>query len=560
LNPTIRGATPAPASRIRRSPGFDWPLAAALGFALAVGLALRVYQLDLQILIDDEWHAIAKIATSSYGEISATFGLSDHSIPLTLYYAWVASLGRLSEASMYAPVLASGVALGILAVASVRRFTPALALSAFALLLATSPLLVLYSRQARPYAMTLVLALAAIVCIYRWSRNGDRRYAWSYVVLGSMAMYLHLIVAPAVLGAFPILFVRWCADRRRKASSLFAIAGWGLFTVTVIALLLAPAVSYDWYALRARVSGEPISLPALWRAWLMASGTAWSWLAAACAAMAALGLRRLWVTHGDATRFALALAALQLAAVFASGALWLNHPLVMTRYLLVCLPPLLYAMAVGFDGIATRTLPRWLRLPALVVAVAALFASGPLPSALAYPNSFFAHYIYFFDVDPTENPVIPVLQPGPMPTFYADLSSFPPGSLTLIEAPWRFESIFNRLPYFQHVHRQKVKIGLVGGLCPPGGRGEDTLRFPNRFRNLVDLAEDPDALRLHADYVVFHKRLELPNMAPPWTVAGGTALPSVDRCITAFRAAFGPPVFEDETITAFALVRPQRGF
>jgi hypothetical protein len=161
--------------------------------------------------------------------------------------------------------------------------------------------------------------------------------------------------------------------------------------------------------------------------------------------------------------------------------------------------------------------------------------------------------VYFFDYDPAHNEVVPVLQPGPMPQFYRELGKLPPGSKTLIEAPWRFESIFNREPYFQEVHRQHVEIGMVGAVCPPGAFAEQPRGFKNKFRHFIDLGQPLADLRKRADYLVFHRNLELSNMTQPWQSYGGKALPPVDACIEHFRKALGEPVFTDETITVFGL-------
>ena len=54
--------------------------------AVVLATWLRVHHLGHQVPVDDEWHAIHKLMTSSYGEIARSFGMADHSIPLTLLY------------------------------------------------------------------------------------------------------------------------------------------------------------------------------------------------------------------------------------------------------------------------------------------------------------------------------------------------------------------------------------------------------------------------------------------------------------------------------------------
>src|SRR5258706_456325 len=76
-------ATPDPA---RSRALFFWAVAAATLLALW----LRAWGITIQVVLDDEWHALHKLVEASYSGIFKSFGLSDHSIPLTLFYKWMA--------------------------------------------------------------------------------------------------------------------------------------------------------------------------------------------------------------------------------------------------------------------------------------------------------------------------------------------------------------------------------------------------------------------------------------------------------------------------------------
>jgi hypothetical protein len=532
-------------------------MVAALLAALAAGLFARLFQIELQIPMDDEWHAIAKAASSSYREIVLSFGLADHSIPVTLFYRWLIAEGRLSEAWMYALPLVAGIATCIGLVGVARSAVSPLALGLFASLIAVSPLLVLYSRQARPYAMSLFLALASAWAAWRWWKEGKFRHAALYLACAPLAIWFHMIVAPFVLGVWVVFLLEWVADARRDTQRLAAMAIMGGTAVLLTAVLIGPPIVNDLANLRAKASQDFPGIHTVERTAAMYAGTASSIPALVMALLAAPGIVVLLRARPQATRYVLALIALQAGTVLASHAYLLHYPLVLARYLLVCLPFFLLAAAAGAAFLIEPLGRRWRWLPWSVgaAAVAGLVVAGPLPGALAYPDSFFGHHIHFLEFDDAENPVVAVLRPGPMPEFYRRLGTEPAGSRTVIEAPWRYESIFNRLPYFQQVHRQRVKVGMVGGLCPPGGHAEQPRQFRNEFRNVVDLARAPERLRAEADYVVFHRVLDLPNLEGPWLLPGGRSLPAVDACIARFARNFGPPVFEDATITVFALAR-----
>ena len=417
-------------------------------------------------------------------------------------------------------------------------------------------LIVLFTRQARPYAITLFLALVAVWAAWRWSQDGRARYLVLHVLAGVLAVWFHLIVMPFVFGVWVYFLVEWFFTDRRDWRRAACIVGMGALCGLLAAALLGPAIVNDWGDLKQKGGVDKPTLYSVWRTALMLAGTTWSALLAVMAVLGAIGTRVLWKRYPRATRFALARSsACRSLSVFMSGALWLNHALVMSRYLLVCLPLALFAVAVGFAWACDRLLAgrRWPAAALGAALVLDLYASGPLPAALSYPNAFFEHYVYFFDFDPKHNEVVPYLKPGPMPQFYRELGKLPPGSRTLIEAPWRFESIFNREPYFQEMHRQHVEIGMLGGVCPPGAFAEHPRLFRNKFRHFIDLARPVEDLRKRADYLVIHRALDLANMTKPWMSYGGKGLPPVEACIAHFRAQLGEPVFVDDTITVFGL-------
>ena len=538
----------------RKQPSPAWP-AAALVFALAAGLFLRAFQIGDQVLADDELHALAKLASTDYAGIATSFGVADHSIPLTLFYEAIANRGLLSEAWMLAPAWIAGLAAALFAPAVVRRAVSPLALATFAGLLAVSPLLVLYTRQARPYAITLLLALVAIWAAWRWWQEGRARHAVLYVACAVAAIYFHMIVAPMVLGVWVCFFLEGLFGRGDERRRLAHVVGMAFITTVLAGALIAPPLVHDWNALRAKTGIDLPTPQTLERTLLLMSGTASIAVAMVTAAFAAVGAVVLWHRFPAPTRYVVTLLVLQVVAVLVSGALWLSHALVLMRYLLVALPFFLFASAVGFAWCVHRFVEAH-RPAGYVLAAAWVLAgylTGPLPAALGHPNAFPQHGLYFLDFDPDHNLMRPVLVPGPIPVFYRKLGERAPGSLVVVEAPWRFEHMFNRLPVFQEVHRQRVKVGMVGGLCPPGMDSEHARKFPNRFRHFVDLAGPPGELSRIADYVVFHRKLDLSNMTAPWLAAGGKALADVEVCIERFRGHFGAPAFEDATITVFAL-------
>src|SRR5258706_6372276 len=79
----------SPVPEVRRS----FVIAVAVATVLAVWL--RSYGITSQVVIDDEWHAIHKLASSSYGGIFSSFGWAGPSIPPTFPFKALAGTAGL---------------------------------------------------------------------------------------------------------------------------------------------------------------------------------------------------------------------------------------------------------------------------------------------------------------------------------------------------------------------------------------------------------------------------------------------------------------------------------
>ena len=167
---------PPEVAATRTARGSSAWLALAL-VAFAAGAWLRLHQLDAQILIDDEWHAIHRLLVADIGAIVTRLGFADYSIPLTVADRWLYDRGLLSERWMHVPAAIAGLALLVCGPLLVRRWFAAPTLAIWVGLLALSPLLVYHSMVARPYAFTALLAPVAIVAFEHWWRTGRPVFA-----------------------------------------------------------------------------------------------------------------------------------------------------------------------------------------------------------------------------------------------------------------------------------------------------------------------------------------------------------------------------------------------
>ena len=105
----------------------------------------------------------------------------------------------LDELTLRLPSLVAGLALLIGAPWIVWRRFGAAPAGVFAALLSFSPLLVLYSRIARAYAIGIALVFFALMALERWLAERKPGHALAYVSLSTLAVWFHQLTAPALM-------------------------------------------------------------------------------------------------------------------------------------------------------------------------------------------------------------------------------------------------------------------------------------------------------------------------------------------------------------------------
>ncbi len=526
-----------------------WPI--LLTLAVAVGAWLRWYQLGTQVLVDDEWHAVHKVLHSDAWGIARTFGFADHSIPLTLYYRFLALHGGLTEWVMHLPMLIAGVTLLVLAGLSLRRQITPIVGATWVMLLAISPLLVYQSKSARPYALTSLLTFVAIVAFRKWWQKDGPQWppAVGYVVATFLAGWLHPITLPFTLLPFGYYGVRAILGARRTPA-LLRLSLLGVATAVPLAAVLAPPLMNDWVRFSAKAGSDAVTPESIYRTLLMLLGVAQPALLVVLGALTVLGIYRLGRRDRDLVAYLGTVILGSAIAIAAAQPQWIHHPGVLARYLLPALPFLLLFLAEGAVAcLEPLGRPAW-RAFIVVVAAGFLWWAGPMPDYFYRPNQFMGHLRFQYDYDPAHNPYVLEIPHDPVPDFYRQLAQRPPRTLTLIEAPWRLESNFNPHPWYQEIHRQYVKIGLTTPVCGVRDFGEypATVRA-FRFSQFAHLSEILAGKSYGADYLVMHLGAwkTPPDAEVEW--------PDVQACLPAIEAKLGTPVYRDAQIVVFALKR-----
>ncbi|HET9668461.1 MAG TPA: hypothetical protein VFQ93_02565 [Casimicrobiaceae bacterium] len=521
--------------------------------AFVAGFALRVWQVDIQILLEDEWHAIHKLLRASAFDIVTHLGHADYSIPLTLYYQWLERSVGLSEWSMHAPSVVAAVALLLIGPALLARWSPPPVRAIWLALVAVSPLFVYFAKIARPYALTSVLTFVGIVAFRVWWCEGRRRWwAIAYVVTTFLAGWLHLVALAFALlplayyGLRAVVALRRgsMADRPAARLALRRLIAIGVATALPLALVLLPPVIIDREVLAWKAGRDHVTVDSVYRTLLMLAGTGHPAIGVALWVSVAFGWIRLHARDADLARYLATIVVVGFVACAASGAYFIAHPLVLARYATPALPFVLLLAAEGLYAALVAIASAPLRPLAAAGLVITLLLTGPIPREWRYPNQFWGHMIYQFDYDPAHNPYVDAIAQIPISPFYQSLASRAPGSVTLVEMPWRIESQFNALPRFQAVHRQRVKVALITPTCGVYDWGQyPESRSGMRMREMVHLSALLRGDVGDADYLVVHRH----PPQEPW--------PDLRGCLPSIEAKFGAPVYRDDAITVFSLAR-----
>lgn len=523
--------------------------------AFLLGAWLRLDQLPNQVLTNDEWHAVNQLIVATPRQFLFSFGFSDHSIPLTLLYWFEAQCFGLSELGMRWPMLLAGLLTLILFPLWVSRRHGWRVALPFALLLAVSPLLINYSRYARPYALTLLLGYVAHYAFWRyWTRtSGGTRYGLLYGVCAGLSSWLHLVslpfvMAPLILAGVPAAR-NWRRDGGEGGRRLLRLA---VPSVLAIALLIGPPLLADPAAL-ANKAGRDLpgqdAFVGVWHTWL---GTPSRAAVLACLGLAVVGLPRLW-RQEPLLKGALLGALLTLAVLLATQPSWLYHPLALGRYLLPAMIPLLLAVAVGTTELASTAERRWgsrVVPPVLLLPLVVLLVRTPLADTLRHPNSYTLHSTFQDDYRQDGRRERYLVRDIPLSPWWATLRARPPASVTIAVAPFQVYSPRWDAPRWEALGRQRVIPGFLAGLCLAGGAGEPPIDARFVLRNGAHLAVPEEMAALRVGLVVFQKPFpDVRGSGMPW-VGADTA-----HCLDAQRARFGAPSYEDDKIVVFSVNR-----
>ena len=534
--------------------GLRGPALALFAATLALGAALRLDQFTLQVLLDDEWHAVHQVLRHGPASLVLELGHADFGIPLALYdWALVQTVG-LSETAMRLPMMLCGLAtIAVLPLAVAGRIGRAEAL-AFALLLAISPLLVAYSQIARPYAISVLAGWIAHWAFRRYW-EGDRRGGAVYALATAFTVWMHMVVAPFVLA--PLAWAAWSIaresdDRHARLLRLVAVA---VPTFAAIAMLLGPPLYFQVQAITGKGGFAAPELNTLRGAFHLWAGTSSVAVALGTLVLGAIGAPAVWRVLPEARTGTLGLA-LTAAALAIARPEWGQVPIVFGRYLMPFVPLLLLSTAVGAVTVGRAAARRW-RWPhaagaALATAgiASAMAATGPLPAWSVHPTTHRLGVRFLYDFRDHRNAALAALREIPLSPFWRTLADRPRNSIVVAAAPFAFESYDWDAARWERVSHQRVVPGWLTGLCVDRRPGELPTRDGLRFANAVRLADARALADFPIDYVAWQKPW-LPRESDRRVAYGDDTA----HCEPVLRQRFGPPVYEDAMLVVFRAPR-----
>jgi hypothetical protein len=470
-----------------------------VGAATVLAIGLRAWGVTGQVVIDDEWHAIHKLASSTYGDIFNTFGLADHSIPLTLLYKYMADTIGLAEGRLRIPQILCGVALvPVCAWVAWGATRDRAAAALFAFLVSGAPFLVLWSRFARPYSIALLFAVLAVASIWRWRTDRSDLMAACAAVTAMLCTWFHPLagIYPALACLFVFLedlraMARGTPRPWRKSLRMGAgVAG-------AMSVLLLPPLYYDSDALSGKSGGDHPNFETYERMFALVWGGLPTPAYLMAFALAAWGFAAIWRRQATLAAFLAVMAIFPAAILTITGAVWIHAGQAFLRYQLPLLLLMLFLGSVGAVSIV-RWLARRHGEDAAWIAVLALsvgyLAATPAIGQVARLGTWYAHIDHHWDYRHRWLEYKRAHKQFDPPDFYRQLGSMAPGAI--VEAPFVWEAPYNPLAYYATYHHQREVFGMIHDLCKQGDRiGEvppNDRRFP--FRRFVDLG-NPAAVR-----------------------------------------------------------------
>lgn len=541
--------------------------------SVLAGTILRIWQLPRQIVLQDEWHAIAAAEKQSFGYIATHFQIADNCIPLSLFFKALLETTGLSEFGLRFLPFLFGLLLLILLPLSARRLLPGKDYLLFAFLLALSPLLIYYTRFARPYIIAVFLSFTAVVYFYKWITEQQNKFLFVYITAGVTAVWFSLPVFPVVTVPLVFFFFKAFQDKPAAASikkiilaGLLFSAGFGLWFIPAL-----PSLKN----ITGKMQTGSISWKTVSVSLQLFTGSGQIAFALIFLLLFAAGMAEIAKRKPDFFWLILTIFFVHSLSLFIIKPLMIEAPIVLARYSIGLLPFWLMVIAAGI-GKAGRMLRRTVVPKAVangicIIFFAGYFLTGPVPPVFFIKNNFTNHPHYNWD------PALPVLKAeealqSQFPDFYSILKNAD-GTECVIESPYPFSAWYH---LYQRYHQRRVKIGHMPESLVAGATRIQDERI--QFHLFVNIFNPRAVKKTGASFIIVHKdvhaeRMHLEKRIRRLLTQGEAqvypqrkqeeylrrrdqlfwepARKQAERAIKTLPGLYGPAVFEDKFIKVY---------
>lgn len=548
-----------------------------LSVIVLIGAFLRFYQINDQVLGDDEWHGINVASVHSYSNILSSFHESDNCIPLTLFYRVLMDSVGINELNFHIIQLLFGLAAIIILPLLVLKIVGIQASLIFCFLLSISPQLIYYSRYARPYSIVAFIGFVSVVCFYYWIKSGGKACLILYIVGTVLSSYLSILTIPFLL--FPLLFalIYYVKNRSRGdlPYSLISVVVSGIAVAAGILACYFPALDSLDKIVTKKGAGY-IETETLTGFVHLFSGSYMPYVTVAISALFMIGVVSIFRRNRLLFYFIVSTCLFQLLFVLVLMPFKIELAYVLARYNIVSLLFYLLFVSTGIHALFIKTMGSFIGSVPLRRVVQGAFTAAtilmmlyanPLKKIYATQNNFTNHNDYqcdFRSLIYTTEEVDTDLFIG----FYRELAK-EDDSTTVVEFPYLLWWDSNFYHLYQKFHRKKVRIGHFDEtyITPPMLKCKN-LQFNSfvRFNRLKELkSSGAKYLIIHKDvakellkvrYIYENKRnpddLELKSMTSEFEIY----YIDMSRNIASFWInemfkKLGPPIYNDTWIAVF---------
>ena len=555
---------------------------------IIIGVFLRLYQLDKQIIGDDEWHAIYISASKSFKYIISHFHFADNCIPLTIFYWMSLKTIGLNELVLRSLQLITGIGALILFPMIIKSVFNKKVVIIFVSLLAISPLLIYFSRYARPYIIVTFFSFISIFSFYFWIKQRKLHYAVVYVGTGILAPYFSLSSLASV--AAPLLYVLFCVITAKTFCGRYYQVNFpplrqllivGAALVSGISLWLFPTIN-SIHSVTSKISLGSTNFNAIMSFFCLFAGSGNFTISLLMFLCLCYGFYLMFKQDKFLFGYFSVIITLQILSILIVRPHGLQDAIVIARYSIPCLPLWLLLIAVTLNHFSARV-NSYLEMKkvrgsnyfSVIIPLSFLlliFLQGPIIYIYKNPNNFTNHNDYQYDYQ-HHSYQINQKKLDLFPEFYLELKR-DKRDLTIIETPYLMFWPGNNFHIYQRYHGKNVLIGHTD---------DSFISFKSsymhkkiRLQNFVNINNQKSLKLSKAVYVVIHKDMlnESVNLRSSYPLEyayntryllgvksnrnikkehGNPSKKQAKDSIIKLKNIFGIPFYEDKWITVFEI-------